>query len=137
MVNQLSRALTLINQGSVSQQDACGKFDLLSDIANDLKERAPAVNDQIAKIVQGLLRGKQTDEVLVVTQNCYNTPENCECFTNTRVNRPISDKLKSDTRSADIKLHIDPIASVIEKFVKARDKIPKDALDAAINKSSH
>lgn len=80
---------TLINQGSVSQQDAWGKFELLSGIANDLKldqKRAPAVNDQMAKIVQGLMRGKQTDEVLVVTQNCYDTPENCECFA---INRPV------------------------------------------------
>ena len=50
----------------------------------------------------------------------------------------IWDKLKSDTRSADIKLQgvqtnlvkgVVPIVSVIEKLVKARDKIPKDALD--------
>ena len=39
---------TLINQGSVSQQDVCGKIELLSDIANDLKldqKKAPAVNE--------------------------------------------------------------------------------------------
>ena len=49
----------LTNQDSVSQQDACGKIELLSGIANDLKldqKKAPAVNEQIAKIVQGLLR---------------------------------------------------------------------------------
>ena len=74
---------TLINQGSASQQDACGKIELLSGIANDLKldqKKAPAVNEQIAKIVHGLLREKLTDEVLTATQNRYNTPENCECL---------------------------------------------------------
>jgi len=99
---------TLINQGSASQPDACGKIGLLSGIANDLKldqKKAPAVNEQIAKIiVHGLLREKLTDEVLTATQNRHNTPENCECLTSTKVNHLIWDKLKSDTRSGDIKL---------------------------------
>ena len=131
----------LINQDSVSQQDAGGKIELLSGIANDLKldqKKAPAVNEQIAKIVQGLLREKLTEEVLTATQNRYNPPENCECLTSTKVNHLIWDKLKSATRSADIKLQrvqsnlvkgLVPIVSVIEKLGKARDKIPKDALD--------
>ena len=78
---------TLINQGSVSQQDACGKIELLSGIANDLKldqKKAPTVNEQIAKIVHGLLREKLMDEVLTATQNRYNTPENCDCLTSTK-----------------------------------------------------
>ena len=50
----------------------------------------------------------------------------------------IWDELKSDTRSADIKLQrvqsnlvkgLVPIVSVIENLVKPRHKIPKDALD--------
>ena len=83
-------------------------------------------------------REKLTDEVLTATQNPYNTPENCDCLTSTKVNHLIWDKLKSDTRSVDIKLQrvqsnlvkgLVPIVSVIEKLVKARYKIPKDALD--------
>ena len=75
---------------------------------------------------------------MTAIQNRYNTPENCECLTRTKVNHLIWDKLKSDTRSADIKLQrvqsnlvkgLVPVVSVIEKLVKARDKIPKDALD--------
>ena len=92
----------------------------------------------MAKIVQGLLREKLADEALTATQNRYNTPENCECLTSTKVNHLIWDKLKSDTRPADIKLQrvqsnlvqgLVPTVSVIEKLVKARDNIPKDALD--------
>ena len=77
---------TLINQGSASQADACGKIELMWGIANDLKldqKKAPAVHDQIAKIVHGLLREKLTDEVLTATKNRYNTPENCECLSTT------------------------------------------------------
>ena len=47
---------TLISQGSVSQQDARGKIELLSGIANDLKldqKKVPAVNEQIGKITYG------------------------------------------------------------------------------------
>ena len=134
---------TLINQSSESQRDVPdGEIDLLSGIANDLKldqKKAPAINEQIAKIVHGLMREKLTDEVLTATQNRYNTPENCECLTSTKVNHLIWDKLKPDTRSADIKLQrvqsnlvkgLIPVVSMAEKLVQARDKIPKDALDA-------
>jgi len=85
-----------------------------------------------------LLREKLTDDVLTATENRYNTPENCEFLTSTKVNHLIRDELKSDTRSADIKLQrvqsnlvkgLVPVVSVIEKLVKARDKIPKDASD--------
>ena len=100
------------------------KNQLLQGIANDLKldrKKAPGVDEHMAKIVQGLLRER------------LNTPENCECLTSTKVNHLIWDKLKSDTRPADIKLQrvqsnlvqgLVPTVSVIEKLVKARDNIP-------------
>ena len=78
------------------------------------------------------------DKVLTVTQNRYNTPKNCDCLTSTKVNHLIWDKLKADTRSVDIKLQrvqsnlvkgLVPIVSFTEKLVKAREKIPEEALD--------
>jgi len=54
----------LINQGFASQQDAGGKIEPLSGIANDLKldqKKAPVVNEEIAKIVRGLLGEKPTE----------------------------------------------------------------------------
>ena len=71
--------------------------ELVSSIANNLKldqKKANAVNEQIPKIVHGLLREKLTDKVLIATQNRYNTPENCECLSSTKVNHLIWDKLK-------------------------------------------
>ena len=51
---------TLTNQSSEAQSDAPGgKIELLSGIANDLKldeKKAPAINEQIANIVHGLMR---------------------------------------------------------------------------------
>ena len=92
-------------QDSVFQQDACGKIELLSSIANDLKpyqKKAPAVNEQIAKIVQGLLREKLTEEVLTVTQNRYNPPENYECLTSTKVNQVAKKVAKTENKSVHL-----------------------------------
>ncbi|PFX23464.1 hypothetical protein AWC38_SpisGene11989 [Stylophora pistillata] len=79
---------TLINQSSESQRDVPdGEIDQLSDIVNDLKldqKKAPPINEQIAKIVHGLMREKLTDEVLTARQYRYNTPENCEYLTSTK-----------------------------------------------------
>ena len=83
------------------------------------------------------MREKLLDEVLTATQNRYNMPENCECLASTEVNHLIWDKLKPDTRSADIKLQrgqsnlvkgLIPVVSIVEKLAQAQD-IPKDALD--------
>ena len=85
------------------------------------------------------MREKLLDEVLTATQNRYNMPENCECLASTEVNHLIWDKLKPDTRSADIKLQrvqsnlvkgLIPVVSIVEKLVQARDNILKDALDS-------
>ena len=117
------------------------QIQLVQGTANDLKldrKKAPGVDEHMAKTVQGLLREKLADEALTATQSHYNTPENFECLTSTKVNHLIWDTLKSHTRSADIKLQrvqsnlvkgLVPTVSVIEKLVKARDNIPKDALD--------
>ena len=133
----------LLNKSSESQQGACADIDVLSGIASDLKldqKQGPPVNEQIAKIVQGLMREKLSDEVLTETQNRYNRPENCDCLTTTKVNHLIWDKLKPDTRSNDIKLQrvqsnlvkgLIPVVSIVQRLVDARDKIPKDALDVA------
>ncbi|XP_028517175.1 uncharacterized protein LOC114575812 [Exaiptasia diaphana] len=84
------------------------------------------------------MRVKLSDEVLTETQNRYNRPENCDCLETTKVNHLIWDKLKSETRSADIKLQrvqtnlvkgVIPIVSLIQELVNARDKIPSDVLE--------
>ena len=103
-----------------------------------VQKKGPAVNEQIADIVRGLMREKLSDEVLTETQNRYNRPENCDCLETTKVNHLIWDKLKSETRSADIKFQrvqtnlvkgVIPIVSLIQELVKARERIPNDVLD--------
>ena len=107
-LTQLNRALQkLISQSSEPHRETGGKIDVLADIANDFKfdyKKCPPVNQHLAKIVQGLMREKLSDEVLTVGQNRYYRPENCECLSTTKVNHLIWDKLKPETRSNAIKL---------------------------------
>ena len=115
----------LISQSSEPHQEASGE-DVLSEIANDFKldnKKGPAVNQHLAKIVQGLMREKLSEEVLTETQNRYNRPENCDCLSTTKVSHLIGDKLKPETRSNDIKLQrvqstlvkgVTPMVSIVE-----------------------
>ena len=67
---------------------------VLSGIANDLKleqKKAPAINEQLAKTVQSLMREKLDDEVLTETKIRYLLPENCDSLTRTKVNHLIWD----------------------------------------------
>ena len=141
---------SLINQSSESQQQFVRKLTFcqaLRTISNLIKRRLLLhVNEQIAKIVHGLMREDISDEVLTQKQNRYNRPENCDCLTGTKVYHLIWDKLKPDTSYNDIKFQrvqsnhvkgIIPVVSVVQKLVDARDKIPKDALDVPVNKCSH
>jgi hypothetical protein len=102
------------------------------DIAQDFKlaqQKAPAVNEQIAKIVHGLMREKLSEEVLTETLSCYNRPDNCESLITTKVIHLIGNKLKPETRSNDIQLQkvqanlvkgIIPMVSIVQSLVEAR-----------------
>lgn len=114
---------------------------MLSDIANNFKldnKKGPAVNQHLAKIVQGLMGEKLSDKVLTETQNRYNRPENCEYLSITKVSHLIGDKLKPETRSNDIKLQrvqsalikgVTPMVSIVENLFEAKDQVSKNALD--------
>ena len=73
----------LINQNSRQPGEetptltACNDTQVLSGIANDLKleqNKAPAINAQLAKIVQSLMREKLDDQVLTETKKRYLVP---------------------------------------------------------------
>ena len=122
-------------------QNHSEEIEVLAGIADTFKldaKKAPAVNEQVAKIVRGFMREKLSEDVLTDTQYRYKRPENCDCLETTKINHLFWDKLKPETRSADIKLHriqgnlikgVIPLVSIIQELVQARDKVPKDALD--------
>ena len=122
-------------------QNPSEEIEVLAGIADTFKldeKKEPAVNEQVAKIVRGLMREKLSEDVLTDTQNRYKRPENCDCLETTKINHLIWDKLKPETRSVDIKLQriqrnlikgVIPLVSIIQELVNARDKVPSDALD--------
>ena len=113
---------------------------VLSGIANDLKlkrQKSPAVNEQLAKIVQTLMWEKLDDDVF--DQKCHLiTPENYDSLATTKVNHLIWEKLKPETRLGDSKAHrvqghivkgVTPIVKIIQAVINAREKVPWETLN--------
>ena len=61
------------------------------------------MSEQLAKIVNNLTREKLPDNTLSGKYKLYERPENCSALIPVKVNPPIWDKLKSETRSNDLK----------------------------------
>ncbi|XP_028408601.1 uncharacterized protein LOC114531147 isoform X2 [Dendronephthya gigantea] len=137
LINQNSQVSGKETQINTNNDD----LHVLSGIANDLKleqQKSPAVNEQLAKIVQSLMREKLDDDVLAQTQKRHLIPENCDSLATTKVNHLIWDKLKPDTRSGNIKLQrvqahivkgVIPVVNVIQAVINAREKIPQETLN--------
>ena len=84
------------------------------------------------------MREKLADDVLTETQARYNTPENINSLTTTKVNHLIWDKLKPETRSTDIKLQrvqshivkgVIPLVNITQALLQVKHKVPKETLD--------
>ena len=130
-----------MQSGSPATDSISHDIPVPSGIANDLKleqKKAPAINEQLAKIVKSLMHEKLDDEVLTETKTRYLLAENCDSLTTTKVNHLIWDQLKPETRSFDVKLQkvqahivkgVTPIVNIIQALLQAKDKIPSDALD--------
>ena len=115
----------------------------LNDIAQALQleeKSSPSVSNQLAVLVNGVIRANVPDEVQTQRINAYNRPENCDSLITVKVNPLIWEKLRSETRSADIKLQevqtlivksVIPTVQTIEALKKAKDQVPKEILDIA------
>ena len=64
---------------------------------------APRVLDQLATTANNLAREKLPDDTLSSKYKLYDRLENCTALLTVKVNPPIWDKLKSETRSNDLK----------------------------------
>ena len=90
--------------------------DWLSEFARDLagsEESGPAINEELAGIVEKMLKNKLTEDKAKELLAKYLRPENVPTLANPRVNAHIWAKLKEPTRKADIRL-----SHVGEKLVK-------------------
>ncbi|XP_028415993.1 uncharacterized protein LOC114539556 [Dendronephthya gigantea] len=79
---------------------------ILDNIAQELQMEepcAPRVHDQLATIVNNLARERLPDDTVATKYKLYDRPENCGALVPVKVNPPIWDKLKSETRSSDLR----------------------------------
>ena len=93
------------NQGS-TQSDTPSSSISLENIAQEFQMEAPCaapVQDKLATIANNLAREKLPDETLIAKYKLNDRPENCTAFIPVRVNLPIWDKLKPETRSSDLR----------------------------------
>lgn len=113
----------------------------LHDIAQSLQleeKCSPKVAEQLANVVNGVMQTRLSDEVQAERLKAYQRPENCDSLVTVKVNPLIWEKLRSETRSADIKLQkvqtliiksVMPSVQVIETLNKVQDQIPTGILD--------
>ena len=92
------------NQGSTQSDTPSGS--ILENITQEFQMEAscaPPVQDKLETIANNLAREKLPDETLIAKYKLYDRPENCTAFIPIRVNPPIWDKLKYETRSNDLR----------------------------------
>ena len=79
---------------------------VLAMVADELNEEkcGPGVAENLAKVVDKLLRTRLAEEKLKEKQNLYSRPKNCESMVPTRVNSEIWQQLQPHTRSQDIRM---------------------------------
>ena len=77
---------------------------VLAMVADELNEEkcGPGVAENLAKVVDKLLRTRLAEEKLKEKQNLYSRPKNCEAMVPTQVNSEIWQQLQPHTRSQDI-----------------------------------
>ena len=93
-------------QRTTVDDDEPSTSSILENIAQELQMEAPCaprVHDQLATIVNNLAREKLPDETIATKYKLYDRPENCDALIQVKVNPPIWDKLKSETRSSDLR----------------------------------
>ena len=79
---------------------------MLDNVAQDFEgdEKGPPLSDKIAEVITKMVKGKMPDDKLKSKLANYPCPDNVQTLKPTRVNQIIWDKLRSATRSRDLKL---------------------------------
>lgn len=146
-VNELISASN--QQTKDSPANISSQSTVLAIIADELSEEkcGPEVTENLAKVVDKLLRTKLTEEKLKEKQNLYFRPKNCEAMVPTRVNSEIWQQLLPHTRSQDIRMQkvqglllkgLMPLTQLTNTLLQLpekvtnenRESIVKQALDA-------
>lgn len=109
-----------------------GKSKVLSSLKQDMQkdETGPNVDNELASIINTLIKDGLPDEKLQDKMNKYHRPGNCENLTKVRVNQAVWDNLSPSVRSQDVRMQkvqtslfkgMCALTSMINKLV---DQIP-------------
>ena len=69
-------------------------------------KKGPAVDDNLAALVNGLFREGHSEEVSKDIRKLYDTPENCAHLTPVKVNQLVWDILAPGPQATDVKLQM-------------------------------
>ena len=108
------------NSSKANEDEVLGHFSKLYE-----SEGMDPINAKLASLVDKMVKTSISEEKTKEKNEKYNRPENCENLINTRVNPEIWSKIRSNTRSRDLKmqkLETSLLRSMIP-IVKMSDKL--------------
>ena len=80
--------------------------NVIDKLTNSLQLKGntgPAINQELAQLVEKLMREKPSEDKLTELKKLYETPENCDSLTETKVNQGVWNNLDESARSMDLK----------------------------------
>ena len=95
----------------------------------------PGVAENLAKVVDKLLRTRLAEEKLKEKQSLYSGPKNCEAMVPTQVNLKIWQQLQPHTRSQDIRMQkvqnyllkgLMPLTQLTNTLLQLPDSVPTE-----------
>lgn len=132
MTPSLSQRTSLRRMKSWPEQLAEGEDNVLAELSkiHDSKGAASdAVNTQLANLVDKMVKTKLSEENAKDKLANYNRPKNCESFVSTRVNPQIWAKMRSSSKSRDLRMQkietstlksLHPIISLTDKLLSLK-----------------
>ena len=110
------------NCSKANEDEVLGELSKLYESEGTVSD---PINAKLASLVDKMVKTSLSDEEIKEKHEKYNRPENCENLINTRVNPEIWSKVRSNTRSRDLKmqkLETSLLKSMIP-IVKMSDKL--------------
>ena len=132
-------------ESDANAQDGGWLAEIAQDFALD-EQKSPAITQQLADILNGILSKTITDEKIKPKLDAYPPPNNVQGLCTPKVNSEIWGKIKTETRSRDIRFQkaqvrlargLTPLAQLAEKILLAQRNQSQlnlqDALKLALN----
>ena len=119
---------------------------VLAMVADELNEEkcGPGIAENLAKVVDKLLRTRLAEEKLKEKQSLYSRPKNCEAMVPTRVNSEIWQQLQPHTRSQDIRMQkvqnsllkgLMPLTQLTNTLLQLPDSVPTESRESIVKQA--